>query len=72
MQQDKKVVVVHPAYNAANTIKKTISEIPKDIVDEIVLVDDKSSDNTIEVDRKIGIKNIIQKEGGVNLYKRKL
>ena len=60
MYQDKKVVVVLPAYNAANTIEKTISEIPKDIVDEIVLVDDKSSDNTIEVARKIGIRHIIQ------------
>ena len=36
MYQDKKVVVVLPAYNAANTIEKTIDEIPKDIVDEIV------------------------------------
>ena len=60
MYQDKKVVVVLPAYNAANTIEKTISEIPRDIVDEIVLVDDKSSDNTIEVARKIGIRHIIQ------------
>ena len=60
MYQNKKVVVVLPAYNAANTIEKTISEIPADIVDEIVLVDDKSSDNTIEVARKIGIQHIIQ------------
>ena len=60
MYQDKKVVVVLPAYNAALTMEKTISEIPMDIVDEIVLVDDNSSDNTIEVARKIGIKHIIQ------------
>ena len=60
MYQNKKIVVVLPAYNAANTIEKTISEIPADIVDEIVLVDDKSSDNTIEVARKIGIQHIIQ------------
>jgi len=60
MYQDKKVIVVLPAYNAANTIEKTIDEIPKDIVDEIVLVDDKSSDNTIEVAKRIGIKHIIQ------------
>ncbi|MDQ2863967.1 MAG: glycosyltransferase family 2 protein [Bacteroidota bacterium] len=60
MYQNKKIVVVLPAYNAANTIEKTIDEIPKDIVDEIVLVDDKSSDNTIEVAKRIGIKHIIQ------------
>jgi glycosyltransferase involved in cell wall biosynthesis len=59
MYQGKKVVVVLPAYNAANTIEKTIDEIPKDIVDEIVLVDDKSSDNTIEVAKRIGIKHIV-------------
>ena len=60
MYQHKKVVVVLPAYNAASTIEKTISEIPRDIVDEIVLVDDKSTDNTIEVAKSIGIKHIIQ------------
>ena len=60
MYKDKKVVVVLPAYNAASTIEKTILEIPSDIVDEIVLVDDKSSDNTIDVAKKIGIQHIIQ------------
>lgn len=60
MYKDKKVVVVLPAYNAASTIEKTISEIPLDIVDEIVLVDDKSSDNTIDVAQRIGIQHIIQ------------
>lgn len=60
MYQGKKVVVVLPAYNAANTIEKTISEIPGDMVDEIVLVDDKSSDNTIEVAMKIGMQHIVQ------------
>lgn len=52
--------MVLPAYNAASTIEKTIAEIPQDLVDDIVLVDDKSSDNTIEVARKIGIKHIVQ------------
>ncbi len=59
MYNGKKVIVVLPAYNAATTIEKTIAEIPGDIVDEIVLVDDKSSDNTIEVAEKIGIKHIV-------------
>lgn len=60
MYNNKKVVVVLPAYNAALTMGKTISEIPMDIVDELVLVDDNSTDNSIEVARKLGIKHIIQ------------
>ncbi len=59
MYQNKKVVVVLPAYNAALTMEKTISEIPSDVVDEIVLVDDNSTDNTIEIARKLGIKHLI-------------
>lgn len=59
MYNGKKVVVVMPAYNAALTLEKTLKEIPSDVVDEIVLVDDNSKDNTIEVAKKIGIKHII-------------
>jgi len=59
MYLNKKVVVVLPAYNAALTLQQTISEIPKDIVDEIVLVDDNSSDNTIAIAKEIGIRHII-------------
>lgn len=60
MYKDKKVVVVLPAYNAALTLEKTISEIPREVVDEIVLVDDNSTDNSIEVAKRIGIKHIIE------------
>jgi glycosyltransferase involved in cell wall biosynthesis len=60
MYNGKKVVVVLPAYNAAKTMGKTIAEIPMDIVDELVLVDDNSTDNSIEVARSLGIKHIIQ------------
>lgn len=56
----KKIVVVLPAYNAEKTLVPTFNEIPKDIVDEIVLVDDLSTDKTAEVAREIGIKHIIQ------------
>lgn len=49
-----------PAYNAALTMGKTISEIPMDVVDELVLVDDNSTDNSIEVAQNLGIKHIIQ------------
>lgn len=59
---NKKLVVVLPAYNAALTLEKTYSEIPFDIVDEVVLVDDASSDKTVEVGKKIGIKHIIRHE----------
>ncbi len=60
MYNDKKVVVVLPAYNAALTMEKTISEIPMDVVDELVLVDDNSTDNSLEVAQQLGIKHIIK------------
>jgi glycosyltransferase involved in cell wall biosynthesis len=62
MIQDKKVVVVLPAYNAALTLKMTYDEIPFDIVDEVILVDDASRDNTIEVGKQLGINHIIRHE----------
>ncbi len=62
MIHNKKVVVVLPAYNAAQTIEKTYKEIPFDIVDEVVLVDDASKDNTAETGRNIGIKHVIVHE----------
>lgn len=57
----KKIIVVLPAYNAARTLEKTVSEIP-DWVDEIILTDDASQDNTVEVAQKIGIHHIMQHE----------
>src|SRR5690606_29911249 len=60
MLNGKKIVVVLPAYKAALTIERTYREIPFDIVDEVVLVDDKSPDNTVEVARQIGIRHIVQ------------
>lgn len=59
MINGKKIVVVLPAYNAARTLKTTFHEIPFDLVDDVVLVDDKSSDNTVEVGKELGIKHII-------------
>ena len=55
MYRNKKVVVVMPAYNAGQTLKKTYSEIDFDIVDSVILVDDKSSDNTLTVANELGI-----------------
>lgn len=60
MIYNKKIVVVLPAYNAELTLEKTYNEIPFDIVDDVVLVDDCSKDNTIEVAKKIGIKHVIR------------
>lgn len=62
MYKNKKIVVVLPAYNAALTLEKTYMEIPLDMVDEIILVDDCSNDSTFEVATKLGIKHIIQHE----------
>jgi glycosyltransferase involved in cell wall biosynthesis len=62
MVNDKKVVVVLPAYNASKTLEKTYNEIDFTIVDEVILVDDCSKDETIEVARQIGIKHIIKHE----------
>ncbi|MBK7341763.1 MAG: glycosyltransferase family 2 protein [Saprospiraceae bacterium] len=62
MYKGKKVVVVLPAYNAAATLKKTYDEIPFDLVDEVILCDDASRDNTAEVARQIGIEHVIVHE----------
>lgn len=56
----KKIVIVLPAYNAEKTLEKTYHEIPFDIVDEVVLVDDVSTDKTVEVASMLGIKHIIK------------
>jgi len=59
MYKDKRVIVVMPAYNAAATLKQTLDEIPMDLVDEVVLCDDASKDNTVHVAETLGIKHII-------------
>jgi glycosyltransferase involved in cell wall biosynthesis len=59
MINGKKVVVVLPAYNASKTIEKTYNEIDFSIVDDVILVDDLSKDDTVEVGKKLGIKHII-------------
>ncbi|MFA5271004.1 MAG: glycosyltransferase family 2 protein [Candidatus Omnitrophota bacterium] len=62
MLNGKKIIVVMPAYNAGATLEKTYSEIPKDIVDEILLVDDRSSDNTVEIAKKLGVEVYVHDE----------
>ena len=59
MYKEKKVIVVLPAYNAEQTLERTFREIPKDLVDDIILCDDASTDGTVEKGRSLGIKHII-------------
>lgn len=53
--QKKKVIIVLPAYNAAKTLEKTVRDIPKGIADEVILVDDCSHDQTVEIAKKLGL-----------------
>lgn len=62
MIKGKRVVAVLPAYNAELTLKKTYDEIDFSIVDDVVLVDDCSRDNTAQLAREIGIKHVIRHE----------
>ena len=59
MLNNKKIIVVLPAYNAGLTLEKTYHEIPFEIVDDIILVDDFSTDDTLQIADKLGIRNII-------------
>lgn len=62
MIHGKKIVVVMPAYHAEKTLEQTYREIPFDFVDDLVLVDDCSSDNTVKKAAKLGIKHILVHE----------
>jgi len=59
MYKDKKVVVVMPAYNAALTLEKTYLEVPRDLVDEVILCDDASKDETSALARQLGVDHVI-------------
>jgi len=58
----KKIVVVMPAYNAAKTIEKTYREIPLDLVDEVVVTDDASHDETVEIARQLGLHTLVHQQ----------
>lgn len=62
MYKNKKVVVVLPAYNAEKTLEKTFLEIPMNLVDEVILVDDNSIDETFALAKKLGINHVIRHE----------
>ncbi len=58
MIKNQKVIVVMPAYNAEKSLEKTFGEIPHGLVDQVILVDDKSSDHTVEVAQRLGLVTI--------------
>ena len=62
MLNGKRICVVMPAYNAEKTLKKTYDEIPKDIVDNVILTDDASTDETVKVSRELDIKTFVHTE----------
>lgn len=62
MINGKIITVVLPAYNAEKTLEKTYREIPMDLVDNVILVDDSSRDNTVKVGESLGIRHIIRHE----------
>lgn len=62
MINGKRVMIVLPAYNAGRTLERTISEIPHGVVDDLLLVDDASGDDTIEVARRLGLAHVVHPE----------
>ena len=59
MNSEARIIIVLPAYNAAQTLEKTYADIPKEIVSKIILVDDVSQDQTVEVARSLGLSVVI-------------
>lgn len=62
MLHDKRITVIMPAYNAAKTLRQTYAELPHDIVDNVILVDDASRDDTAAVSRELGITTVVHPE----------
>lgn len=59
---DKKIIIVLPAYNAARTLEKTVAAIPREWIDDIILVDDASRDDTVKVAGDLGIRTFVHKK----------
>ena len=62
MIHGKRLLVVLPAYDAEKTLERTCSEIPRDVVDEVILVDDASQDSTVQVSRKLGLPTLVHEK----------
>jgi glycosyltransferase involved in cell wall biosynthesis len=61
MLAGKKITVVMPAYNAAKTLRRTYEEIPREVVDDVLLVDDHSSDTTVALSKELGLPTFLHK-----------
>ena len=62
MFHNQKIVVVMPAYNAAKTLERTYREIPLDLVDEVVVTDDASHDETVQEARRLGLHTLVHEQ----------
>ncbi|MDP2341924.1 MAG: glycosyltransferase family 2 protein [Deltaproteobacteria bacterium] len=62
MLDGKRVCVVMPAYNAEKTLEQTVAEVPRNVVDDIILVDDNSRDNTVDVANRLGLHVIVHEK----------
>ena len=62
MPENPRVVIVMPAYNAAKTLERTYDDVPKDLIDHVILVDDVSKDETVEVARRLGLEVIVHRQ----------
>ena len=62
MPDKPRVVIVMPAYNAARTLERTYDDVPKDLIDHVILVDDVSKDETVEVAERLGLEVIVHRQ----------
>jgi glycosyltransferase involved in cell wall biosynthesis len=62
MPDQPRVVIVMPAYNAARTLERTYADIPHDLVDHVILVDDVSNDETVEIARQLGLEVLVHRQ----------
>ncbi len=62
MLHNQRVIVVLPAYRAAKTVERTYHDLPLDVVDQVLLVDDAGGDDTAEISRRLGIKTILHRQ----------
>lgn len=67
IKRDKSIVVVIPAYNEEKSILKVVNDIPKSLVDEIVVVDNNSNDNTVSIAKGFGATVLSEKKKGTEL-----
>lgn len=62
MIDGNKIIIVMPAYNAERTLRRTYDEIPKEFMDDAILVDDSSADGTLKVAEEVGVKTIVHEK----------